>query len=126
LAVYKIINKIIFMPTEEQIKIFKKLKQYLEQKRYEDLGPLEPPNNHTHKFGIRKTNIKRGKICCYVQLISLNARKHPHGSVKVVVIENERNKNVKESSIGNDIYGHPSRHVFVVPIDYAFKLIDTI
>ncbi len=118
------------IPTTRQKEIFEKLKQYLAKKGYENLGPLKPPNNHTHKFGIRKTDLKRGKICCYVQFISLKARKHPPGSVKVIVRQNEKNKK-KKFTIGNDWYGQITRHVFIIPGDMgsfgeALNLIDTI
>ena len=110
--------------TKFQMKIFKKLKQYLHEKGYEYLG-WNGENDDSHRFGIPKTNLTIQKTHCYVQFISVRATKRPKGSVGVTVSLNERNENVKEFLSGNGFFGQ-DKHVFVAPIDYAFRLIDTI
>ena len=122
----KIINKNIFMSkkgTKKQVEIFDKLARYLDEKGYKYLG-YDGPRDDSHKFGDER-------ICCYVKFISVNAWKHPPESLKVIIRQNERNENVKEFLIGNDLYGQGSRHVFIIPADKesykkALRLINTI
>lgn len=116
--------------TKRQIEIFNKLERYFAKKGYEYLG-YNGQNDDSHKFGITGTDPKRGRICCYVQYISVRAWRRPPESLKVVVRQNQRNENVEEFNIGNDWFGQGSRHVFIIPGDKesynkALRLINTI
>jgi len=112
--------------TKSQEEIFEQLECYFEQKGYKYLG-YNGKKDDSHKFGIAGNDLIKEKIYCYVQFISIRATKRPKGSVEVYVRQNERNENVTEIfSRGNGFHGQGDRHVFVAPIDYAFKLIDTI
>jgi len=116
--------------TRRQIEIFNKLTQDFAQKGHEYLG-YNGPNDDSHKFGIAETDLIRGKICCYIQFISVNTRTRSPESLKVVVRQNQRNGNVEEFNVGNDWFGKGSRHVFIIPGDKesynkALRLINTI
>jgi len=60
-------------------------------------------NDDHHAFG--------EPIKVYIQLVSLNPKKYPAASLKVIVQENKKNDNKFES--GNNWYGAPSRHIFI-------------
>lgn len=111
--------------TKSQKEIFKELKRYFKQKGYKYLG-WNGKNDDSHRFGTPKTSRKGQKIYCYVQFISVKATKRPRGSVGVFVRQNERNKNMIEFSSGNGFFGQGDRHIFIIPVDNALRLIDTI
>ena len=99
--------------TKKQIEIFEELKKDLKEKGYDYLG-YNGPRDDCHKFGIAGVGLIKEKIYCYVQLVSTNARVYPSESLKVMVIKNERNKDVNEFSVGNNWFGQESRHVFII------------
>ena len=105
--------------TKFQMKIFKKLKQYLAKRDCKYSKYIR--SDDSYRFSIAKA----GGVRCYVQFISVRATKRPKGSVGVTVSLNKRNENVEEFLSGNGFFGQ-DKHVFIAPIDYAFRLIDTI
>lgn len=109
--------------TKKQVEVFDKLTRYLKEKGYEYFG-YDSPQDDCHKFGDEK-------IYCYVQFVSVRAWKNPPETVRVIVLENDRNKNVEEFKDGNNWFGAKSKQVFVIPGDEdsyskALRLINTV
>ena len=114
--------RIPIQPTINQENIFNDLKCYLNGRGYQYSG-YTGKSDDSHKFG--------RPIQCYIKYISVNPRRHPPESLKVIIKKNMGNENAEEFLDGNDFYGIKSKHVFVIPGDQesfknALRLINTI
>ena len=118
-------------PTARQNEIFEKLKNYFASKGYKYLG-WNGPKDDSYTFGSPETDLVKGKVCCFIQFVSKKPTKHPPESLRVLVMKNKRNKNIKEFEVYKEVFwGKGGRRVFIVPGDQesfqkALRLIDTI